>query len=199
MESTLKAFENGIPDIQQAIAERVLESVSEIIRQEIRRILEDALRDLLEDVQASGDLAIRAASMDAETTPQQKPVAEQEIKPTLESRAPDIPLPAPTPAPEGLEEQEEEGTEIAASAAAATIAHFDEADDQLYEGKIKLNVQTRGSMKEMLRFLNHLGNDAEVRVLQMIGTSGTITVWISLRRPLLLKQYLAQMVGVWWG
>ncbi|MFQ5874450.1 MAG: hypothetical protein ACE5JL_11710 [Dehalococcoidia bacterium] len=194
MERVLQEFEASIPDIQDAISKRVADSVSELIRQEVRRVLQDAMSDLQDAViepaseEERGEVASAAGtgaesgerSPGKEETPKeqadQRPTG-QEVYPTIDEteRQPADRLSGETGAPE-------EGDEA--------------AHDLIFEGHVKVGVDTHGSPKQMVRFLNQVTAHPQMGMLQMVGNYRDATVWLALRRPVPLKDLLLEMDNV---
>ena len=72
----------------------------------------------------------------------------------------------------------------------------DAADDEVYQGNVVVSVDTDGSAKRMIHFLNEVGVHSEIRLLQLMGGPREVTVLLGLRRPLALKELFSRMNGV---
>ncbi|MFQ5933714.1 MAG: hypothetical protein ACE5KI_03630 [Dehalococcoidia bacterium] len=199
MERVLREFEGAIPDIQEAISIRVSDSISELVRQEIRRVLKDALSDLEEAMlaQASGEekgKVAPAARAEAPQQPKERPSASKEkSKPEISTESEEIrPGKGDTP----REEAEHRPTDTSTDDTDAPKEGDEVADDEIYEGHVKLGVYTHGSRKQMIRFLNQVGTHPQLRMRQMVGSYRDATLWLALRQPLRLKHVLYDMENV---
>jgi hypothetical protein len=71
------------------------------------------------------------------------------------------------------------------------------ADDEVYEGTVRLTVEPSGGMKQVLQFVDELRRKPELRLLQLVGTrKDGVDIWLGLREPLHLKRTLSQIDGV---
>ena len=178
-EHTLQEFKLAIPDIQQAILMKVEDSVSELIRQEVRHVLRDAVTDLQD--------AITYTNLpDPVMASEQQSSTERPIKQQIST-----PLPASV-----IEHRGMPPVDLASDQDEVIEGHHEPVDDEVYQGKVKVSVETHGNMKQTMRFLNQLSGSPQLRVLQMVSGSGGVTIWLELRRPMRLKEYFSLMPGV---
>jgi len=50
-----------------------------------------------------------------------------------------------------------------------------------------VDIDTRGSTKQTIQFLNHLNSNPQMSVHRMVGSNQNVTIWRALRRLLRLK------------
>ena len=71
-------------------------------------------------------------------------------------------------------------------------------DDEIYEGTIRLNVRSEGSMGSLIGFVHRLGENPDCRILRLEGDArkNGVEAWLFLRQPLSLSEWLGAMEGV---
>ena len=200
LDQVLGQFKSTLPDIQDAIAIRISDSISELIRIEVRKVLQDALGDLqaamgdpagqvengretsrgvVEQAQTVGtereaDDGLTTGDEAPETPPiaQKDPPAEAAtVGPSVDDAPPEI-----VPQRPGIDSEPHQVL-----------------DDTVYQGSVKVSVESHGMVKEMMRFLNQVSDHPDLHVRQVLGSYGTVTVWLALRAPLRLRQILLDM------
>ena len=68
------------------------------------------------------------------------------------------------------------------------------AEDGLYEGTVRLNVEAAGDIPLMVHFIQELRLKPEVRVLRFVTNARKdVDLWLRLREPLPLQEMLAEM------
>ena len=74
----------------------------------------------------------------------------------------------------------------------------DAADDEaLYEGTVRLNVQTQSNMGLVVNFTQRLREQPEFRLLRLSkNRKGGVDVWLALREPVSLRRLLSTVEGV---
>ena len=72
------------------------------------------------------------------------------------------------------------------------------ASDEMYEGAVKLEVETKGAVKESIRFVDALRQDPQLRLLRMLSNRQRdgMEVWIRLRSPNPLRTTLLAFAAV---
>ena len=216
VESILGEFKTVIPDIQQVIATRVLDGISELMRQEIQHVLKDALNDLGDAVVAPVSKEEKTRVHPATTTgvpaeaAEARPVSHDSSNkgsdPTEGSEEPlelgGFPWEQPVHELSGVEsnptvdELERQPPGTLADTNGSVQQSREEADDEIYQGDVKVSVDTLGSPQQITRFLNQLGSSDQLRVLRMVGSYQSATIWLSLHQPLHLKEFISQMKSV---
>ncbi len=76
---------------------------------------------------------------------------------------------------------------------------MDPADaDEVYEGTVKLQVEAKQSVRQVIQFVDALRSKSDFRMLQLVGShdEGGVGIWLGLRAPLRLREVLMQMEGV---
>ena len=69
--------------------------------------------------------------------------------------------------------------------------------NELYEGTVRLNVHSHGSMGLVVNFVQHLREKPEFRLLRMANNRmGGVDVWLALRQPIPLQRALIEIEGV---
>ena len=174
IENVLREFKTAIPDIQNAIAAQVEDSMSELIRLEVRRFLQNAINDLEEAINVPDLIEERVGGSQQLQDALSVPEETADFSPQGPVSEPSAPL-----QPSTATEQESEG-----------------ADDEVYQGDVKVNVKAKGHLKEMMRFLNQLSNNPQMRVVRLLGAYDAVTIWLGLRRPVNLKEIISRMEGV---
>jgi len=71
-------------------------------------------------------------------------------------------------------------------------------DEEIYEGTIKLDVQTSGSIRGMIHFVDSLRQSQEFHLLRLVADQNKdgMDIWLRLRGPVLLRETLLHMEGV---
>lgn len=71
-------------------------------------------------------------------------------------------------------------------------------DDETYEGTVRLNVKSDGSLGSVIRFVQRLGENEDCKILRLAGDArkSGVEAWLFLRRPLSLRDWLGDMEGV---
>ncbi len=216
MERVLREFETVIPDIQEAIATRVLDSVAEIIRLEIRRVLRDALSDLQEAVAEPAREEERgrvepSTSGEGICQPEESlPPSEAHDRPSTPTKRVEgprgrsgMPQEHAVRRPSGpelhstVDKPERQHADRSSDTGGTTAQERHEAaGDETYQDDVKVSVETHGSPKQMIRFLNQLSSNPQLRMLRMVGSYQSATLWLALRQPLHLRELLLQMDSV---
>ena len=85
----------------------------------------------------------------------------------------------------------------AASPTPAAEALDEAAVGKVYEGTLRLKVQTRGRVRQALQFVHDLGQLPQINVLRLMGDQREeMDVWIGLREPMALGESLGKMQSV---
>jgi pSer/pThr/pTyr-binding forkhead associated (FHA) protein len=71
-------------------------------------------------------------------------------------------------------------------------------NDETYEGTVRLNVKSEGSLGSVIRFVQRLGENEDCKILRLAGDArkSGVEAWLFLRRPLSLRDWLGDMEGV---
>ena len=71
-------------------------------------------------------------------------------------------------------------------------------DEEIYEGTIKLAVQTSGSIRGMIQFVDSLRQSQEFHLLRLVADQNKngMDIWLRLRGPVPLRETLLDMEGV---
>ena len=71
-------------------------------------------------------------------------------------------------------------------------------DEEMYEGTVKLTVETAGYIRAMIQFVDELRNNQHFHLLRLTANQRRegMDIWLRLREPLDLKSTLLQMEGV---
>ncbi len=219
-------FEATLGDIQSGIVERVRSKLIDHVQHEIRRLLDDALdsdSDTFRQAAVDGSLTPPrqpADRNDSQASKGQSP-ARDRVTPARQpadrndSQASKGQSPARdqvTPFEAGVGEKESNGRDEALAPDAEPqrqdaglsahpegepeAPHFD-SDDNLYEGTVKLFVEARDSVRQVIHFVEALRRRPDLQLLQMVGSGeGRVRIWLSLRSPLQLEQVLLEMESV---
>ncbi len=215
VERILDQFEAVMPDIQEAIAARVLDSISEIIRLEISRVLQDALSDLQDaNVEPVSDKGEDEAQPSNNAASLQGPepsrlTTEENVSSTAQTeRATGLqrqidrhqePAAQRTSKPESrLTADKPEHQQVDGSSGASEMARKPDetADDEVFHGDVKVGLESHQSPKHMIRFLNQIEGNSQLRMLRMIGNNHGATLWLALRQPLRLNKLFSEMDNV---
>lgn len=71
------------------------------------------------------------------------------------------------------------------------------AEDEVYEGTVRLNVEANGCIRQVVHFVRELRQKPELRLLRLVGNNREgVDILIGLREPLLLNKMLPQIEGV---
>ncbi|MBI2865794.1 MAG: hypothetical protein HYX99_00320, partial [Chloroflexi bacterium] len=71
------------------------------------------------------------------------------------------------------------------------------AEDEVYEGNVRLSVQATGGMREVVHFVDGLREKPHFRLFQLVGSrKEAADILLGLREPMPLKRLLRQMPGV---
>ena len=73
-----------------------------------------------------------------------------------------------------------------------------EDDTDVYEGTVKLEVQTTGSIRGMIQFVDELRQSEDFHLLRLVADQNKegMDIWLRLRGPVELKPTLIQLDGV---
>ena len=82
--------------------------------------------------------------------------------------------------------------------AASKAAAQRPAEEQItYEGSVRLIVETKGEMRQMVSFVQEVRARPELRVLRLADNhTGSVDIWVRIRRPVSLRSVLSEMEGV---
>ena len=71
-------------------------------------------------------------------------------------------------------------------------------DEELYEGTVKLMIETAGYIRAMIHFVDELRNNHQFHLLRLAANQRRegMDIWLRLREPMNLKSTLLQMEGV---
>ena len=112
------------------------------------------------------------------------------------------PTPVQThPSPEEPQYQESD-VQIATSNQLATqnqlsIEPAIPAEDEVFEGNVRLNVEANGCIRQVVHFVRELRQKPQLRLLRLVGNNREgVDILIGLREPLLLNKMLPQIEGV---
>ena len=72
------------------------------------------------------------------------------------------------------------------------------AADEVYEGTVRLVVETDGYAKEVISFVSELRQNPQLRLLRLVASQyrDGMDIWLGLREPLPLRSILSQIEGV---
>ncbi|MCH7785912.1 MAG: hypothetical protein IIC22_00230 [Chloroflexi bacterium] len=71
------------------------------------------------------------------------------------------------------------------------------AEDEIYEGTVRLNVEANGCIREVVHFVRELRQKPQLRLLRLVGNNREgVDILIGLREPLRLRTMLPQIKGV---
>jgi len=103
------------------------------------------------------------------------------------------PSSAPTTKPDSPDTPQDTDTPAAPSA-----PDEPESDADIYEGTVKLEVQTTGSIRGMIQFVDELRQSEEFHLLRLVADQNKegMDIWLRLRGPVELKPTLLQIDGV---
>ena len=68
--------------------------------------------------------------------------------------------------------------------------------DEVYEGTVKLDVDSEGGILQLVHFVRQLRELPQVRLLRLVGNHQVMEILLSLREPLTLEDTLVQIRGV---
>jgi hypothetical protein len=73
-----------------------------------------------------------------------------------------------------------------------------EVDPDVYEGTVKLEVQTSGSIRGMIQFVDELRQSEDFHLLRLVADQNKegMDIWLRLRGPVRLKPTLLKIDGV---
>lgn len=197
-------FEATLGDIESGIVDRVRSKLINHVQHEIRRLLDDALDSDSDSLQQAWEDGLvtpapqPADRFDSQTsegqspaadrvTPSEASVGEKESSGRVETPAPPVPEPEPESQDAGLSAHPKREPEK---------PHLD-SDDNIYEGTVKLSVEARDSVRQVIHFVEALRRRSDFRLLQMVGSrEGRVRIWLGLRSPLQLEQVLLEMESV---
>ena len=101
------------------------------------------------------------------------------------------------PESHGEEDQPIRHGEQSSERAGTSLGAGEEADDEVYEGSVIMRLETHGNAQQTMHFLNELGSNMQIRLLQMAGGGlRQTTLWLALRMPLRLRQLFLAMNSV---
>ncbi|GEM_PF-4375987 len=83
-----------------------------------------------------------------------------------------------------------------AVANAASKAQSDSTDEEVYEGSVRLDVETSGCIKQVVDFVDELRQRPQFRLFQLAGQKERANILLGLREPLPLRKMLREMPGV---
>lgn len=70
-------------------------------------------------------------------------------------------------------------------------------DDEVFEGSVRLNIETTGCIRDVVHFVEELRQKPQFRLLQLMGNQrDSANIMMGLREPVPLKRVLLQMPGV---
>ena len=200
LDQVLGQFKATLPDIQDAIAIRVSESISELIRIEVRKVLQDALGDLqaaISDPAGPVEDGRETSRGVVEQTPIVGAERQADDGLTTGGEAPEtLPIARTDPPAEAAAvgpSTDDPPPEVMPQTADVDSESHQVLDDTVYQGSVKVSVESHGMIKEMMRFLNEVSGHPDLHVRQVLGSYGTVTVWLALRKPLRLRQILLDM------
>lgn len=103
------------------------------------------------------------------------------------------PLSAPTAKPDSPDAPQDTDTPEAPSA-----PDEPKRDADIYEGTVKLEVQTTGSIRGMIQFVDELRQSEDFHLLRLVADQNKegMDIWLRLRGPVELKPTLLQIEGV---
>ncbi len=78
------------------------------------------------------------------------------------------------------------------------IALAQPVDEEMYEGTVKLTVETAGYIRAMIQFVDELRNNQHFHLLRLTANQRRegMDIWLRLREPLDLKSILLEIEGV---
>jgi hypothetical protein len=72
-----------------------------------------------------------------------------------------------------------------------------DADEEKYEGTVRLNVEANDCIGEVVHFVRELRQKPQLRLLRMVGNNKDgVDIWLGLREPLQLRKMLPGIEGV---
>ena len=107
---------------------------------------------------------------------------------------------SPPAAPKANQDSPETSQAIGESDSNEPLPEHDgaEGDTDVYEGTVKLEVQTTGSIRGMIQFVDELRQSEDFHLLRLVADQNKegMDIWLRLRGPVELKPTLLQLDGV---
>ncbi len=131
-----------------------------------------------------------------------RPASFRSTKPDMSFLHPrDEELAFPTQAPlleTGTPSDGHSGNGLSAAPVDHTTPDSANANDDNYEGTVRLVVKTTGAIKELVRFVDSLRADPQIHLLRMVSNKRRdgMDVWLRLRAPKPLRSTLLAVTGV---
>ena len=70
-------------------------------------------------------------------------------------------------------------------------------DQQLYDGEIRIHVQSEGNMRLVVSFVKQVRENSDLRMLRLANSpTGGVDIWLGMRQPIPLRKVLGEMQGV---
>ncbi len=211
----MSQFEVAAEDIQATIVQRVESRVSAYVQQEILRVLEDALNDdedsLPEPVWSDGAYRLPpAVNGEASRQPEERrPAVEEDdtlLKLEVKAEEPHNGVPPveqlAAASTTGMVQEQNGATEDHGILPSSETDDTSEQPSQdsvegVYEGTVKLRVEAKEHVRQVIQFVDALRQRSDFRLLQLVGNyKEGVGIWLGLRSPLRLKEVLLQMEGV---
>ena len=221
----VQEFEAATANIESSITKRINSRMMDLVNDEVRRVFDDALssaESALIGPTRNLEIISRRSPISQERAPQ-PPVVEQvpiEHTPSRENHSPNDsenddddgggggrvnafwtpqddqgpPPVQPQPYKEGPQHQD---NDIQVAANQLNVEPAILADDEIYEGTVRLNVEANGCIREVVHFVRELRQKPQLRLLRLVGNNREgVDILIGLREPLRLRTMLPQIAGV---
>ncbi len=213
-----REFDAVAADIQETVT-RVQTRLVKMMQQELRRVFEESLSGAPRPAPAPSKSrptvdqrpSAAPAPILEEAPPAPQPfteIAPEDLQPSP-PRAEESPAPvveqvereAPAPPAHLLALRPtvvSPGSKKAAPKKAVAPPHAQPDEDETYEGTVRLTVESSGSIRQVVNFVDRLAQDPHFRLLKAVGNhrKAGMDVWLGLRETLCLRKVLQQMHGV---
>ena len=77
-----------------------------------------------------------------------------------------------------------------------SLATMDGPPNEVYEGAVRLYVDSEGGILQLVHFVSRLRELTQVRVLRLVGNHQVMEISLALREPMTLKETLGKIRGV---
>ncbi|MCH7744994.1 MAG: hypothetical protein IIC84_02860 [Chloroflexi bacterium] len=105
--------------------------------------------------------------------------------------------PVPVPVHPSANEHEYQENDVQIAPNLMNVEPVIPAEDEVYEGTVRLNVEANGCIRQVVHFVRELRQKPELRLLRLVGNNKEgVDILIGLREPLLLKKMIPQIEGV---
>ena len=200
----MREFEAVTEDIQDTIASRVKDRLLQLVLQEVRRAFDDALSNAEDSlVDSVWNRGLHRAPLATED--QARSRLRGQGSGEVDGARPDEGTSMEEPPAERAVEVREAAESVPVAVQVRPLEADDvskgdsqpSAEDEVYEGTVRLNVEANICVRRMLGFLGELHQKSQLRLLQLVGDHKKgVDIWLGLKEPLCLKKTLLDIEGV---